>query len=247
MSALYDTIGTTYAQYRVPDERIARQVASALRDSASVVNVGSGTGAYEPRATGVLGVEPSRVMLSQRESGTAPVLQGVAERLPLADSSFDASLALLTVHHWPDAEMGLAEMVRVSRRQIVLTWDPAVFRRFWLIEEYLPEIAEREAQLATLGAVCRALNVVDVQTVPVPWDCTDGFCGAYWQRPERYLDPGARGAISAISLLDPADVERAMHRLKRDLDDGSWTARHPGLGELSELDLGYRLVVAERA
>lgn len=247
MSALYDRIGTTYGQYRLPDERIARQIASALHGAATVVNVGSGTGAYEPRTTDVLGVEPSRVMISQRESGTAPVLQGVAERLPLADSSFEASLALLTVHHWPDAEVGLAEMIRVSRRQIVLTWDPSVFRCFWLIEEYLPEVAEQEAQLATVDAVCRALNVVDVQTVPVPWDCSDGFCGAYWRRPERYLDPGARGAISAISLLDPAHVERAMQRLKRDLDDGAWTTRHQGLGALSELDLGYRLVIAERA
>jgi SAM-dependent methyltransferase len=242
--ALYDTIGRTYARFRRPDPRIMRAISDALGVARTVVSVGAGTGSYEPGDRRTVAVEPSRVMIAQRSAGSAPVAQAVAERLPFHDESFDAALAVLTVHHWPDARAGFTEMQRVARRQVVLTWDPVVGDQFWMRLEYVPIINEREASLTTLDAICAALNVSAVVPVPVPWDCTDGFFGAYWRRPEMYLDRDARAAISALSLLDDAYVARAIEQLSSDLADGTWQARHAGLLALEELDLGYRLVIA---
>src|SRR5205823_378904 len=170
----------------------------ALGDAVTVIDIGSGTGSYGAGGHSVVAIEPSLTMIRQRPREAAPVVQAAAEHLPVRDGTFDAGLAVLTVHHWYDAAAGLSELVRVSRRQVVLTWDPAIFARFWLVDEYLPELAESEAGLPTLSAVVSALNVVDVQPVLVPWDCTDGFCGAYWRRPGSYLDRDARAAISAF-------------------------------------------------
>jgi SAM-dependent methyltransferase len=242
--ALYDTIGKTYARYRRPDPRIMRAIEDALGGARSVVSVGAGTGSYEPHERRVAAVEPSRVMIAQRTRAAAPVAQSVAEHLPFADGAFDAALAVLTVHHWPDASAGLAEMRRVAARQVVLTWDPAVDDQFWMRSEYVPAINEREASMTTLDPICAALDVIDVRAVPVPWDCTDGFFGAYWRRPEMYLDAEVRAAISALALLDQPYVDRAMAQLGRDLADGAWHARHADLLSLDELDLGYRLVIA---
>ncbi len=247
MTALYDTIGKTYAQFRRPDPRIAHAIESALGNARSVANIGSGTGSYEPADRRVVAVEPSRVMLKQRPYRTVPALQGVAGHLPFQDATFDASLAVLTLHHWPNAAAGLAEMTRVAPVQVVLTWDPAIAGRFWLIEEYLPLVAQHEEPLATLKAVCDALHVTDILTIPVPWDCTDGFFGAYWRRPQAYLDPRARAAISSLAVLDEQYIDNAMRQLKRDLDDGLWDARHRHLSSLEELDLGYRLVIGRTA
>jgi SAM-dependent methyltransferase len=244
MGALYDTIGKTYARFRQPDPRIARAINDAVGNVRSVVSVGAGTGSYEPRDRRVVAVEPSRVMIDQRPSGSAPVVQSVAEHLPFPDRAFDVAIAILTVHHWPDAAAGLAEMQRIAGKQVVLTWDQAVADRFWIREEYVPIINEREASLAALDDICAALDVRSVVPVPVPWDCTDGFFGAYWRRPEMYLDPDARAAISALSLLDQPYVERAMEQLAQDLEDGTWHTRHADLLTLAKLDLGYRLVIA---
>jgi methyltransferase family protein len=245
MSALYDQIGTTYSRYRRPDARIAAAIGAALDGCSIVLSVGAGTGSYEPQDCALVAIEPSRTMIAQRAPGSAPVVQGVAEHLPFVDGMYDAALAILTVHHWLDATAGLAEMRRVSSRQVVLTWDPAISLKFWLVTDYLPEIVEHEEFIATLGPIREGLATSDVRAVPVPWDCTDGFMGSYWRRPERYLDPGARAAISGISLLDQRTVDRAMRQLAADLADGTWERRHADLLALEELDLGYRLVVAD--
>lgn len=242
--ARYDVIGTTYAHYRVPDPRVATVVEEALRGAGTVIDVGSGTGSYEPPGRRVVAVEPSSTMIGQRPPDAAPVTRAVAERLPFRGRSFDAALAVLTVHHWDDPVAGLGELARVAPLQVVLTWDPAVFARFWLVAEYIPEIGEHEAGLATLAAVEAALRVREVFPVAVPWDCTDGFCGAYWRRPHVYLDPAARAAISAFSVLPSPVIERAIARLGDDLDDGTWARRHAELLATEELDLGYRLVIA---
>jgi SAM-dependent methyltransferase len=244
LSALYDRIGTTYSRYRRPDPRIAAAIDAALYSSGSVISVGAGPGSYEPRGPRVVGVEPSRTMIEQRANDAAPVAQGVAEHLPFPDQSFDAALAVLTVHHWPDAASGLKEMQRVALRQVVMTWDPAVVANYWLIADYLPELAEQEAPLVTAHAIARMLDTNDVRVVPVPRDCSDGFMAAYWRRPERYLDPDARAAISGLSLLNPQIVTRAMHALRADLASGAWRQRHADLLALDEFDAGYRLVVA---
>ncbi|TMR89840.1 class I SAM-dependent methyltransferase [Nonomuraea basaltis] len=242
----YQTIGFGYSRHRRPDPRIADQINQALGSAQTVINVGAGTGSYEPRSRRVTAVEPSTVMMRQRAPGSAPVIQGYAECLPFPDKSFDAAMAILTVHHWTDAAAGLAEMRRISGRQIILTWDPAVTARFWLVEEYFPEIAETDAGLASLDIVQtwfrRNGARVSVAPVPVAADCTDGFLGAYWQRPHRYLDPQVRAAISALANLDQHLVECAMRRLAVDVATGRWHDRHRRLLAVGTLDLGYRLV-----
>jgi hypothetical protein len=48
MTARYDDIGTTYAATRRPDPRLAARIHAALGPARTVVNVGAGTGSYEP-------------------------------------------------------------------------------------------------------------------------------------------------------------------------------------------------------
>lgn len=244
MSARYDVIGRSYATKRQPDARIAARIDAALGSARSVLNVGAGTGSYEPRERRVLAVEPSTVMIDQRPAVAAPVIRAVAEALPVADRSFDAALAVLSVHHWSDIGMGLGELRRVAPRQVILTWDPRVSAGYWLVAEYLPEIVALEGTWNPIAAVREQLDVETVEPVLVPADCTDGFLAAYWQRPSAYLERDVRAAISGLALLDPAVVAAAMQRLESDLDTGEWHDRHRDLLALDELDAGYRLVTA---
>jgi SAM-dependent methyltransferase len=243
MSApLYDRIGVGYSEYRRPDARIAARVEAALGQCQSVVNVGAGTGSYEPKNRSVIAVEPSAQMIRQRPQAAAPVIQADAGRLPFMDCSFDASLAILTVHHWPDRDRGLAEMRRVARECVViLTWDPE-HSGFWLVQDYLQEIFGLDRlQFPTLREIEQALGPIEAEVLAVPADCTDGFLGAYWRRPAAYLDPRVRAAISTFSKVDSTS---AIARLEAELTDGTWSARHGEVLARSELDVGYRLVVA---
>ncbi len=240
---LYDRIGTGYGRFRRPDPRIASRIHRALGGARSVVNVGAGAGSYEPADRPVVAVEPSATMVAQRPAGAAPAVRAVASALPFRDASFDAALAVLTLHHWPDWGAGVAELARVAReRVVVLTCDPGA-EGFWLVRDYFPDIVEQDRRVfPPPDALARALGGADVVPVPVPWDCADGFLGAYWRRPEAYLDAGVRGAISAFARLP--DVEEGLARLRRDLADGIWEERNADLREREELDVGYRLVVA---
>lgn len=250
MEPAYDAIGRTYGATRVPDPRIAAQLHAALGDARSVVNVGAGTGAYEPPET-VLAVEPSAVMLAQRPPGAAPAVQAGAEAIPLADDAVDAALAVLTIHHWSDLAAGVAELCRVARRRVVvLTWDAAPFSEFWFMREYLPEEvrradAARAVPMATLVALLGGPGRVRITPVPVPHDCTDGFAAAYWRRPEAYLEGAVRAGISTFALADEATIAPGLARLAADLASGAWHARHAGLLGRDEIDAGYRLVVAD--
>jgi SAM-dependent methyltransferase len=241
---LYDQLGRGYADKRRPDPRIAAQLEAALGDADDVVNVGAGAGSYEPRARRVVAVEPSPVMIAQRAPAAVPAVQAVAEHLPFPDDSFDAALAVLTVHHWNDPSRGLAELRRVARRQIVLTWDPSFLAAFWFTRDYLPEAEELDKGFADFDTTLAALSPTRVEKVPVPHDCHDGFYAAYWRRPAAYLDPAVRAAISGFSLLDAGVTDPALEHLAADLESGAWHRRNAALMELDELDLGYRLVVA---
>lgn len=244
---VYDEIGRDYASLRRPDRRWAARIHDVLEGHHCLVNVGAGAGSYEPRFLSVVGVEPSMTMLRQRSSSAAPVVCSAAEQLPFPDSEFDVALAVLTVHHWSDPVRGLAEMRRVSRKQVVVTWDPNVrAQEFWLVRDYLPQATEREARLATLATIVKQLEPATTDVLPVPDDCVDGFFGAYWKRPGAYLKPTVRAAISSLALLDSSTVCAAIERLRIDLDNGHWHARNAALANLSAIDLGYRLVVAER-
>ncbi len=241
--AVYDRIGLTYAETRRPDPRIDAAVRRALSGARSVVNVGAGAGSYEPPET-VLAVEPSAVMIAQRPDGLAPAVQATAEAIPLEDGAVDAALAVLTIHHWPDLARGFAEMRRVARRVVVLTWDPGMARSFWLSGEYLPDAAVEWdiARCPPLESVRRLIGPEAAATpVPVPHDCTDGFFGAFWRRPEAYLDPVVRAGISNLAHFGDA-LAPAFERLAADLESGEWHRRHADLLELAELDLGYRIV-----
>lgn len=242
----YDSIGLGYRTVRHPEPRIGVQIRTAMGDATSVINVGAGSGAYEPHDARTVAVEPSQVMIVQRGPATAPVVRGAAEALPFQDLGFDVAMAVHTVHHWADPMAGLREMRRVSRRQVVLTWDP-LFRaqRFWFARDYLPQALERERALATLSTVVDALGATArVEPVLVPADCTDGFYGAYWARPDAYLDPSVRAGISVLALADPALVDDAVRRLEADLRSGAWRERNAELLGLASFDAGYRLVIA---
>lgn len=240
---VYDRIGRGYAAQRRADPRWQAAIDRALGSAWRVVNVGAGAGSYEPGDRRTVAVEPSLRMIRQRPAGAAPVVQGRAESLPVPDAAFDAALAIFTTHHWADPHAGLAELRRVADRQVVVTWDPTVTARWWLVADYLPEIAAYEQGLATVEAVVSGLVGVDVTTLPVPADCADGVLGAHWARPEAYLDPAVRGGMSSLALLDASIVEPAMARLRADLASGAWHRRHGDLLAEDEADIGYRLVV----
>lgn len=209
-----------------------------------MVNVGAGAGSYEPTDRSLVAVEPSPVMIRQRRAGAARVVQASASNLPFRDEPFDAALAILTVHHWPDRLQGLRELARTARRVVIVTWDPAS-SGFWLVDEYFPEVLVIDRPIfPSIEEYRLALGPIEIRTLLVPHDCTDGFLGAYWQRPRAYLDAGVRGAISSFAKL--GDVDAGLKRLERDLGDGSWMRRHGHLLAESEIDLGYRLVTAGR-
>jgi GNAT superfamily N-acetyltransferase len=241
----YDTIGRGYGRYRIPDPRIAARIADALGEAETVLNVGAGTGSYEPTDRRVVAVEPSATMIAQRPAGAAPVVQARAEALPFPDGAFDAAMAVLTVHHWSDWRRGIAELTRVARSVVILTWDPA-HEGFWLTRDYFPDfIALDRAIFPPLDALASALGGADAQPVLVPGDCADGFLGAYWRRPHAYLDAGARGAISSFARIDDGDPR--IRRLAGDLDSGRWHDRYGHLLSEDTLDVGYRLVVRRGA
>jgi SAM-dependent methyltransferase len=242
----YDVIGRLYSRHRRPDPRIAAQIEAALGDARTVLDVGAGTGSYEPRDKTVVACDPSSVMISQRPVGSGPAVRSVAEALPFASGAFDAVLAVLTVHHWNAPRVGLRELARVGRRVVVLHFEPDVHNSFWLFDDYLPECNSlRASWLVTPEQVAREIGATRTEIVPVPGDCVDGFNWAYWKRPERYLDPEARACISNLALLDDDMVASRMERLRSDLEGGAWLRRHGHLLALDSIDGGLRLVVRE--
>jgi SAM-dependent methyltransferase len=243
---LYDDLGRTYTVTRRADPRIAAIIAAALGDAATIVNIGAGTGSYEPPQT-LMAIEPSQTMIRQRPPGAAPAIRSVAEHLPLSDDCTDAALAVLTVHHWHDLEAGIAEMRRVARRRLViLTWDAdKIGTDFWLLSEYLPEARQADAELAV--PIDRLLGLLDspvITPVLVPHDCTDGFGAAFWRRPEAYLDPMVQAGMSLFARTDQRLIRPGLSRLAADLASGQWHTEHADLLERSEMDLGYRLITA---
>ena len=239
----YDDIGLTYRQRRTPDPQITAQLARYVDDAGTVLNVGAGAGSYEPASAGVVALEPSSVMIAQRPTGSAPVVQGVAESLPFTDNSFDVVMGVLTLHHWRDWRAGLAELLRVCRRRIVLlTWTNFP-EGFWL-SEYLPDLKTMDAvRFPKAHEYGEVLGDLAFEPVPISATCTDGFLCAYWQRPEAYLDPVVRASISSFALLDAATEKRALEELSSDLASGRWDERWGYLRMLDSRDYGYRLLV----
>ncbi|HTX09771.1 MAG TPA: class I SAM-dependent methyltransferase [Solirubrobacteraceae bacterium] len=247
MSSVYDSIGTTYAATRRPDPRVAAVIFAALGDARSVVNVGAGAGGYEPADRTVLAVEPSATMIAQRPPSAAPAIQASAEELPLDDNSFDAALAVNTVHHWTDLSAGLREARRVARQRVVIVLrNPREGTRFWLVD-YLPELDSSEKMTAIVAAIEREFPRLTYEPLALPGDCVDGVFTAFWNRPEMYLDDAVRRNMSNFALADENRVNAGLARLRDDLDSGEWDRRYGHLRSLAELDIGYRILVAELA
>lgn len=245
-SQLYDEIGSTYTVTRRTEPRIAAQVWAALGDARTVVNVGAGTGSYEPTDRIVVAVEPSAVMRAQRQAGSAPSVGAVADRLPFEDQSFDAAMAFATLHHWQDPIAGLREMQRVARRVVVFTHDTTDagwLHRFWLTRDYLPEVAELVAGRPSLSDLAAPIGAT-VEPVPIPWDCTDGFFEAYWRRPQAYLDERVRRGTSVWSRIGDNVEQRAVGSLREDLESGRWAERNRDIVDLDAAELGLRLLIA---
>jgi SAM-dependent methyltransferase len=242
---LYDTIGATYPVTRRTEPRIAARIWAALGDARTIVNIGAGTGSYEPTERDVLAVEPSALMRSQRPPDAAPCLGASAENLPFDDQSFDAAMAVCTLHHWQDPIAGLREMRRVARRVVVFLFDTSDPGLFWLSRDYLPEVAALRTHriLASPAELTHAIGA-RTEPVPIPWDCADGFYEAYWRRPAAYLDEQVRRGISVWDAVGPDVEARAVQNLRHDLASGRWAERNRDLVDLDAAELGARLLIA---
>jgi len=240
---LYDTIGATYSVTRRTEPRIAAQVWAALGDARTVLNVGAGTGSYEPPDRDVTAVEPSAVMRAQRPAGAAPCVAAAAESLPFEDQSFDAAMAFATIDHWQDPLAGLREMRRVARRVVVFTKDFSDPDLFWMNRDYLPEFADLLIGRPSLTDLARAIGA-RAEPVLIPWDCADGFYDACWRRPAVYLDEHVRRGMSIWARVGRDAEQRAVRRLGDDLASGRWAERNRDLVDLDAAELGERLLIA---
>jgi SAM-dependent methyltransferase len=240
----YDQLAEHYRNYRKPDPKIAARIQFHIRGAQQILNVGAGMGSYEPEDCEVVAIEPSYEMIAKRQTAKATLIQGFAENLPFRNNGFDVSMGILTIHHWSDIALGLQEMLRVSKNKIVLfTWI-GYCSDFWLLE-YIPEIKAVDEQLfPTLEELDQLLGGISVETIEIPYDCTDGFMCAYWRRPEAYLDPNIRKAISTFSRI--TDFQDGLNKLQDDINSGLWQQNQSHLLHKKSYDLGYRLVVCER-
>ena len=243
----YGRVGSAYSEHRRPEPEIAAAILAALGDARNVLNVGAGAGSYEPTDRDVVAVEPSAAMRAQRPPHLAAAVDAVAEDLPFGGDEFDAAMATLTIHQWPDLGAGLAELRRVTRGPVVLlTADPLLMDRYWLMD-YLPEVLETEARrFPPRDRIAAALGGrVRVDEVPIPLHCRDGFGEAYFGRPELLLDPGVQAAMSAFSHVPAEAIARFERELRRDLESGRWDERHGHLRTQSHFRGSLILVVAD--
>lgn len=243
----YDRIGRGYANTRRGDPRIAAQIDSALREARSVLNVGAGAGSYEPTDREVAAVEPSGEMIAQRPPGAAPVVQGRAESLPFEDDSFDAAMAVLTAHHWPDLKAGLREMRRVARqRVVVVTFDSEALESLWISADYFPEMLELgRPSGASSGNLVTMLPAATSSPIPVPRDCEDHFFAALWARPELFFDEEVVRPMWVWQSISEESKRAGRKRLAADLESGAWEQSYGYLRRKGELDVGLRLVVSD--
>ncbi len=239
---IYDSIGHGYRDFRKPDPRIAAKIRNAIGDARRVCNIGAGTGSYEPEDCEVVAVEPSEEMIAQRTNDHS-VVCCTAEKLPFADGQFDVAMAVLTLHHWVDPIAGLSEMKRVAQRQVILTFDTRVANEFWLVRDYMPEAQGfDEKRTISIDTIVGELDAKNIEVVEIPHDCIDGFQGAYWRRPDEYLKPEVRSAISSFAQLPNDLVEKVVNQLSIDLTSGAWAKRYSEWMSKETADLGYRLI-----
>lgn len=96
-----------------------------------ILDVGCGGGRVDQRVAAarpvtIVGVDPStsqvrRLARGSRRMSTIAAIQARAESLPFGDATFDAVISSCAWKHWPSAELGIAECVRVLRPGGTLT------------------------------------------------------------------------------------------------------------------------------
>jgi hypothetical protein len=243
----YSVVGAEYSRYRRADARIAAIIHAALGDAKHVLNVGAGAGSYEPTDRHVVAVEPSASMRAQRPSTLSKAVDAVAECLPFEDNRFDASMAIFTIHQWPEAAKGLNELRRVTQGPVaILTCDPEAVQSFWL-NDYAPQVLAAEAQrypkISSILSLLRGPS--SVAAVPIPYDCSDGFNEAYFGRPERLLEESARLACSAWSFVDSSVAKGYVLALEQDLNTGAWDRRYGHLRSQPHYSGSLRLITCQ--
>ncbi|MEJ2743690.1 MAG: class I SAM-dependent methyltransferase [Gammaproteobacteria bacterium] len=242
MKAIYDGIGEEYSIGRRTDPTIALFLDRFLSDSNSILNVGAGTGSYEPSNKNLVAVEPSTKMISQRADQAYPVKQAFAENLPFDDASFTHSMTILSMHHWLDRAAAFREIKRVTaKRFVALTWNPDS-KPYWLTRDYFPEIYEIDRSIfPSTSELSDTFPGMKYYPLEIPADCIDGFTAAYWARPVAYLDSVVRSGMSTFFKIN--NLEQGLTALRNDLKSGAWHSRNGYLLELKRLDVGYVVAV----
>jgi SAM-dependent methyltransferase len=241
----YDRKNNNYSAIRKADPRIGVYVRKSLNGCDTVVNVGAGAGSYEPEDKFVIAVEPSSVMRAKRLSlGRNPAVNAKADDLPFDDKSFDAVMAVLTIHHWPDLKSGLLEIKRVSKKKIsILTYDPEMLDIFWNVK-YFPQLIEIERnRYPRLDQIAEYLGEeLRITNIKIPLDCTDGFQEAFYGRPEAFLQEEVRQAQSAWGFLDKKIEIEYVKRLSDDLASGEWDRLYGYHRTMPEFEGAFRLL-----
>lgn len=247
-NVLYNEIGVGYKQTRHEDENLYKLILKSLGNAQTVLNVGAGTGSYEPKDRQVIAVEPSEVMVSQRLGNKFPVIKAKAEKLPFHFKTFDAAMTVLSLHHWhPNQRQGVEEMCRVSRDKVVIvTCDPRVSAKMWLMVDYFPEVAQLDHDTFPLPETIVDWLGVGTEILPVPIhkNTADWSLMSFWAHPERVLDPIARASTSGFARQPKEVIERVVNEVEQDLKNGQWDERYGYLRQLKELDVGLRVIVA---
>ena len=241
MDTIYNKIGKSYALGRRTDPEIEAQIHAKLQGATSILNVGAGTGSYEPSDIMVTAVEPSEAMISQRKLSSAPVTKAQAENLPFDDASFSHCMTILSMHHWDNRKKGFAEIKRVTRdRFVAITWDPDS-EPFWLTRDYFPEIYDIDKRtFPRLSEFEKSFENIEVSVLKIPANCIDGFLAAYWRKPEAYLDETVRANISTFTKIP--DLNKGLDQLQNDIKSGAWKLKNGDLLKAEYLDAGYRIV-----
>ncbi len=243
MKAIYDEIGIDYSVMRRTDPKIAEQLHTELEGATRIVNIGAGTGSYEPADIDLVAVEPSAEMISQRKKDSHPVKQAFAEKLPFEDKTFSHAMTILSMHHWKDRKSAFKEINRVTTEKFVaITWDLKA-EPFWLTRDYFPEIYDEDISIfPSLDELNEHFDNVQMKPLLIPEDCIDGFLAAFWKRPKAYLSSQVRQSISSFSKIEKLD--EGLQKLKNDLKSGLWEKNNREILESSNLDVGYKLITA---
>jgi SAM-dependent methyltransferase len=244
MDTLYDDTGNIYSLTRCTDPKIAIQLYSELQGAASIVNIGAGTGSYEPENVELVAVEPSSNMISQRKTGSHRVEKACAEKLPFENNSFSHAMTVLSMHHWENRELAFSEINRVvTEKFVAITWEPKS-APFWLTKDYFPEIHKMDKYIfPELEELNEHFDEVKMSPLPIPGDCKDGFLAAFWKRPEAYLSSKVRQSISTFYKLE--NVFEGLQKLEDDLASGVWAKNNHAILSSSSLDVGYRVISAK--